>query len=412
MTNKPQFVGEKQLLENRVEYVRGVTYKAAVDLHEELDDSSYVLLRANNIQDGKLRFDDVQYVDCAKVKPKQLLRRGDILLCASSGSKGLVGKAALVRESMPVTFGAFCCVLRPKENEAEYFGHYFQSRQYRRAIEEVCSGSNINNLKAANFLSLVVPHYDDDYTRVISALFDSIDVQIEQAKDQISNLDSLVKSRFVEMFGDLASYESRALKDCVLVIESGKSPKCLAKPREGDSLGVLKLSAISSGVYKETENKALPSDAKAADGKVVCDGDILLARKNTPELVGQSVLVNHTDGNIMFPDIVFRMHVRPEVDEVYLSHALAHPLAGAIKSLAHGSAKSMSNIPKSELAKLLIPLPPLALQQEFAAFVTQVDKSRFAWRVRMRLRVLALWQLRGVPAFWTASAHDAVSLGQ
>ena len=80
----------------------------------------------------------------------------------------------------------------------------------------------------------------------------------------------------------------------------------------------------------------------------------------------------------MFPDIVFRMHVRPEVDEVYLSHVLADPLAGAIKSLAHGSAKSMSNISKSKLAKLLIPLPPLALQREFASFVSQVDKSQFA----------------------------------
>ena len=82
----------------------------------------------------------------------------------------------------------------------------------------------------------------------------------------------------------------------------------------------------------------------------------------------------------MFPDIVFRMRSRPEVDEVYLSHVLAHPLAGAIKSLAHGSAKSMSNIPKSKLAKLLIPLPPLAFQQEFAAFASQVDKSRFIAR--------------------------------
>ena len=202
MPSKPQFVGEKQPLENRVDYVRGVTYKAAVDLHEELNDGSYALLRANNIQDGELRFDDVQYVDRTKVKQKQLLRRGDILFCASSGSKGLVGKAALVRENMPVTFGAFCCVLRPKENEAEYLAHYFQSQQYRRAIEKVCSGSNINNLKAANFFSLVVPHYDDDSTRIISALFDSIDAQIKHAKDQIANLDSLVKSRFVEMFGD------------------------------------------------------------------------------------------------------------------------------------------------------------------------------------------------------------------
>ena len=204
-----------------------------------------------------------------------------------------------------------------------------------------------------------------------------VESQISIAQRSLAALDSLVKSRFIEMFGDLSGYESRTLKECVSGIESGKSPKCLAKPREGNNPGVLKLSAISSGIYKETENKALPSDAKATDGRVVCDGDILLARKNTPELVGQSVFVNHTDGNIMFPDIVFRMHAKYEVDGVYLSYALAHPLAGAIKSLAHGSAKSMSNIPKSELVRLPIPLPPLALQREFAAFVSQVDKSRF-----------------------------------
>lgn len=204
-----------------------------------------------------------------------------------------------------------------------------------------------------------------------------VESQISIAQRSLAALDSLVKSRFIEMFGDLSGYESRTLKECVSGIESGKSPKCLAKPREGNNPGVLKLSAISSGIYKETENKALPSDAKATDGRVVCDGDILLARKNTPELVGQSVFVNHTDGNIMFPDIVFRMHAKYEVDGVYLSYALAHPLAGAIKSLAHGSAKSMSNIPKSELVRLPIPLPPLALQREFATFVSQVDKSRF-----------------------------------
>ena len=204
-----------------------------------------------------------------------------------------------------------------------------------------------------------------------------VESQISIAQRSLAALDSLVKSRFIEMFGDLSGYESRTLKECVSGIESGKSPKCLAKPREGNNPGVLKLSAISSGIYKETENKALPSDEKATDGRVVCDGDILLARKNTPELVGQSVFVNHTDGNIMFPDIVFRMHAKYEVDGVYLSYALAHPLAGAIKSLAHGSAKSMSNIPKSELVRLPIPLPSLALQREFAAFVSQVDKSRF-----------------------------------
>ena len=80
----------------------------------------------------------------------------------------------------------------------------------------------------------------------------------------------------------------------------------------------------------------------------------------------------------MFPDIVFRMHPLPIVDGAYLSHLLSETMLNSIRSLAHGSAKSMSNIPKTELEKLLIPIPPASLQRQFADFVTQVDKSQFA----------------------------------
>ena len=149
--SKPQFVGERVRLGKVAEYVRGVAYKTGEDLSAELGKGYVTLLRANNIQNGKLVLDDVQYVDRAKVKPRQLLKKGDILICASSGSKRLVGKAAFVPEDMDVTFGAFCCVMRPCGINAEYLSYYFQSNAYRKAIEETSTGSNINNLKA-NFL--------------------------------------------------------------------------------------------------------------------------------------------------------------------------------------------------------------------------------------------------------------------
>ena len=79
----------------------------------------------------------------------------------------------------------------------------------------------------------------------------------------------------------------------------------------------------------------------------------------------------------MFPDIVFRMHPRPVVNGIYLAHVLSGPMFGEVKSLAHGSAKSMSNIPKSKLANLQIPLPPLPLQREFAAFAGRAAKLEF-----------------------------------
>ena len=98
--SKPQFVGERVRLGKVAEYVRGVAYKTGEDLSAELGKGYVTLLRANNIQNGKLVLDDVQYVDRAKVKPRQLLKKGDILICASSGSKRLVGKAAFVPEDM------------------------------------------------------------------------------------------------------------------------------------------------------------------------------------------------------------------------------------------------------------------------------------------------------------------------
>lgn len=379
MPSKPQFVGERLSLENRVEYVRGVTYKAAVDLHEELDDSSYILLRANNIQDGELRFDDVQYVDRSKAKSKQLLRRGDILFCASSGSKGLVGKAAMVRESMPVTFGAFCCVLRPKENEAEYLGHYFQSRQYRRAIEEACSGSNINNLKAANFLSLVVPRYDDDSTRTISALFDSIDAQIRQAKDQITSLDSLIKSRFVEVFGDPVSnsknWQTRNLKSIGNLkngvnfksVDNGFEIKCLGVGDFKDRYSIGDMSLIGE----------VALNGKPNDNQMLKDGDVVFVRSNgNKALVGRCLAVFPGDEKLTFSGFCIRFRI--ESDDINLDYFLNCMKSDSMRKSMAGRGANIQNLSQAILSKLAIPVPPLELQREFAAFSSQVDKSRFA----------------------------------
>ena len=238
-------------------------------------------------------------------------------------------------------------------------------------------GATIAGITSKTLKAIEIPAIPiNEQNRVVDILR-KLENQVGFVRKQLCGLDALVKSRFVEIFGDFACYETKPLIKCVDCIEAGKSPKCLAFSRKMAEPGVLKLSAISSGVYCENENKALPRSVSLTIDKVVHANDILLSRKNTPELVGRSVLVKHTDGNIMFPDIIFRMHPLPPINAMYLSYLLAGPLLHSIQSLAHGSAKSMSNIPKSELAKLSIPIPALNLQNEFANFVSQVDKSRF-----------------------------------
>ena len=282
-----------------------------------------------------------------------------------------VGRARICQEQSSV-LGTMQALIPNERITCKYLLHLVRSMK----LGEGFSGSTIPHIYFKDYSEreVVVPALDDQ--EKITSTLDKIENLIDGEKTTITHLQSLAKSRFVEMFGS-KDFDHKPLIECVISIDSGKSPNCTSSPRANRDPAVLKLSAVSSGIYREGENKGLLPGETIVGSKEVVRGDILLARKNTPELVGRSVYVSRTEGNIMFPDIVFRMHPRPVVNGIYLAHVLSGPMFGEVKSLAHGSAKSMSNIPKSKLANLQIPLPPLPLQREFAAFAGRAAKLEF-----------------------------------
>lgn len=184
-----------------VEQIRGVSYKPE-DVYDNLNENSVILLRANNIKDGQLVFDDVIYVDRNRVHNNQMLKAGDILICTSSGSKELVGKAAYVQKDLPMTFGAFCKVVRPQGLCPEYLGHFFNSPNYRKRVSDLSAGANINNIRNEHIdeLKIFVPAVDRQH--YVIAVLDKISVLISLRRKQLAKLNELVKARFVEMFGD------------------------------------------------------------------------------------------------------------------------------------------------------------------------------------------------------------------
>lgn len=193
---------KKMIMASLVRQIRGVSYKPE-DVRTHLDDSSVILLRANNIGDGVINFDDVIYVDQKRVSAEQYLQKGDILICASSGSKNLVGKAAKIDFEGTYTFGAFCKVVRPKNREdADYISMYFQSPVYRRVISSQALGININNIRKEHIDCLSVNWPENDRrTQTVEVLSKVLSI-INARKQEILALDELIKARFVEMFGD------------------------------------------------------------------------------------------------------------------------------------------------------------------------------------------------------------------
>lgn len=369
-SSKPQFVGKKVKLGELCEICSGGTPKRSVA--EYWKDGTIPWVKIGDMSEKYVSSTEERITDAGFNNSSVKMLESGTLLYSIFAS---IGAVSILK--IPATTNQAIAGLKIKDDslDRDFLYHYLKSRESISKSSGRGAAQNNINLTILRNMQVTLPSIE--IQRSIVRNLEMISNQVTIAESHLMDLDALVKSRFVEIFGDFACYETKPLIKCVDCIEAGKSPKCLAFSRKMAEPGVLKLSAISSGVYCENENKALPRSVSLTIDKVVHANDILLSRKNTPELVGRSVLVKHTDGNIMFPDIIFRMHPLPPINAMYLSYLLAGPLLHSIQSLAHGSAKSMSNIPKSELAKLSIPIPALNLQNEFANFVSQVDKSRF-----------------------------------
>ena len=184
------------------------------------------------------------------------------------------------------------------------------------------------------------------------------------------------------MFGNPSinskGWKVEELSKSLINIENGKSFVCENYRRKGEYPAILKLSAVTYGVYNALENKALTNIDLFVANVEVKDGDLLFTRKNTPELVGMSAYVYETLPNLMMPDLIFRLNTNETCHKIYLWKLINHDLFREnIKALSNGSAKSMSNISKERLMNLKIPVPPIELQNQFADFVKQIDKLKF-----------------------------------
>ena len=248
-------------------------------------------------------------------------------------------------------------------------------------LEKYFSGATIPHIYFRDYKTEEFNLHDKTEQREIVSTLKRIEAIISNRQEQLAKLDELIKARFVEMFGDPIAnsmgWEEVQLSGCLESIDNGKSYVCDTSCRKGESPAILKLSAVTYGDYRPDENKAMLDEAYFSKDITVQSGDLLFTRKNTPELVGMCAYVYKTPANLMLPDLIFRLNTKPLCNKIYLWKLINHELfRKQIQALSSGSAKSMSNISKERLLHLSVILPPLSLQNQFAAFVEEVDKSK------------------------------------
>lgn len=173
--------------------IRGVTYNKSQSTN--IPQEGYApILRANNIQAGKILPSDLVYVPSDCVSNFQKIRKGDIVVAMSSGSKSVVGKTAFAESDWHGAFGAFCGVLRPAlEINGKYIYYFTQTAEYRTRASSLSAGANINNLKPAHFEEIEIPIAPlSEQTRIAQKL-DELLAQVDTLKARIDAIPALLK---------------------------------------------------------------------------------------------------------------------------------------------------------------------------------------------------------------------------
>ena len=363
------------VLGSLIEQIRGVSYKPE-DLHSSLNENSVTLLRANNIKDGQLNFDDVVYVDKKKVSDKQLLKTGDILICASSGSKELVGKAAYVDRDLLMTFGAFCKVVRPKTEYPKYIGHFFNCPYYRDRISNSAAGANINNIRNEHIdvLEIVWPSLEKQ--RDVTEVLDKVSKLIALRKEQLAKLDQLVKSRFIELFGDETEFGKWPC--CTIGDVADVCVGVVIKPTQYyTDKGIPAFRSLNIGEMrvKDADWVYFTEEGHQKNQKsVIRKNDVLVVRSGAP---GTACIATEKYDGYNAVDIIIAHPDNSKVNSVFLAAFTNMPHGmNQIRAKTGGAAQQHFNVGGYKAMSLI--MPPMELQEQFATFVEQTDKSKLA----------------------------------
>jgi len=181
-----------------------------------------------------------------------------------------------------------------------------------------------------------------------------------------------MKDSGVEWLGEVpAHWEITALKYVVSSLGQGWSPQCDNYPAEDGEWGVLKVGCVNGGVFNPAENKRLPDELEPDAGLTVKQGDLLISRANSRELVGSAAVAVKDYPWLMLCDKLYRLRLSAErALPEFLAHYLGSSAPrGQIELAASGASDSMQNISQSVVMDMSLTLPPLSEQKVILQFL-------------------------------------------
>jgi type I restriction enzyme S subunit len=126
---------------------RGVSYKPS-----DLQDNGVLILRGNNIENNRIIYDNnTAFLLPSMISAEQKIKRHDIIITMSSGSKEHIGKCAMFQMDSKHSFGAFLAKITPNKDCPHFIFLFLSSIYFKQKIKSICNGTGINNLTNQTF---------------------------------------------------------------------------------------------------------------------------------------------------------------------------------------------------------------------------------------------------------------------
>jgi hypothetical protein len=268
----------------------------------------------------------------------------------------------------------------------QYLYFYLKSPNTMKRIRTVASGSVRDNLKLSMLCEFPIQVPSINRQQNIIELLEKVQRIIDENNDELEKLDNLVKARFVEMFGTREKWNDANWKIASIdeIIEKPKSGEWGQKDESGRGIGVIRTTNFSDGgavYFNSITTRDIPREKLITKG--IKNGDILIEKSGGSDKkpVGRVVLYTGESNKYLNNNFtaILRINNNAEVNNIFLFTFLYINYWQGGTKVFESKTTGIHNLNLKEfLNKTKIALPDMSLQNRFATFVAQVDKSKFA----------------------------------
>ena len=337
------------------------------------------LIQLADVGDGIYVDKSARFLTLAKARELKctFLQPGDILVARMPDP---LGRACIFPgDTRPcVTVVDVCVVRSGPSTSRQWLLRAVNSPAFRRQLEQHIKGTTRQRISRTNLgtIELRVPSLSEQ--RRIADILDKADAIRSKRKEAIALTEDLLRSTFLEMFGDPVvnpkGWRVRSVTELCASKQYGTAEKANT---EGRGMPVLRMNNITyAGDINIRDLKWVELSAAESEKLDLQDGDILFNRVNSHELVGKTA-VWHGGPGYTFAGYLIRLRIRAEdATGDYVSAAMNMPsMKRRLMAMAKPSI-NMANISGSDLERLYIPVPPVGAQREYGRFRASIINLR------------------------------------